>query len=55
MRSDPHIEVECEKCGEIERVELARTARGWDDRYVDRVLERMGWSVQPDLCPECRQ
>ena len=48
-------EVQCRRCQTIEEVELTETYtsadHSWDDRNVERQLERMGW--KEDLCPFC--
>jgi len=55
MRTDAYIEVTCDNCGECIQVPLTAIARGgYDERYVDAELESMGWNVDNDLCPDCK-
>jgi hypothetical protein len=34
---------------------LTATANGWDERYINTEIERIGWSVSggQDLCDNC--
>jgi hypothetical protein len=59
MRSDAYIRVWCnDECGEELEIQLCATARrGYDERYVEDELERLGWLVVCDgeeYCPKCR-
>jgi hypothetical protein len=51
--------VECTNCHTSEEVELTETVTGagnsWDDRNVERFLDRIGWEVDGEtiLCGSC--
>lgn len=57
--SSAYVHVECNNCfGASEEIELTSLAgRGqWDERNVNRHLEREGWKIVSDnehLCPAC--
>lgn len=57
MRGEPVITVTCDKCKCEDYVGLTTTARGYDERDVDRELEEMGWKVEggQDICPTCAE
>lgn len=55
-RSDAFITVTCDCCHCAEEFELSATAHGWDERYIDNELERIGWHKNDDgddICSEC--
>lgn len=55
-RSDAEITVSCDECGDAEVVLLCALAGGgWDERYVEDLLTRDGWSFNDgvELCPGC--
>ena len=55
MISDAYVEVTCDECSEFEQHQLTATGRGYDDRNLERQLEREGWEVNGDetICPDC--
>jgi len=56
MKTDAFLTVTCDRCGDSEDIQLTATAHGWDDRYVNDELEKMGWITvdDQDFCPECQ-
>jgi hypothetical protein len=57
-RSDAEITVLCDRCEDYS-TDITITAlagrRQWDERNVNRQLEREGWQISDgeDICPEC--
>ncbi len=53
---DPHIQVECDKCGEVEEFGMTSLAqRSWDNRDLAAKMKHAHWRVDGDetICPEC--
>jgi hypothetical protein len=57
MRTDASISVSCDVCETyMDEIFLAAVAcGGFDQRYVNHKLERMGWVMNEgkDICPDC--
>jgi len=58
MVSDAYVRVTCDNCGAEEEIQLTATAHGWDDRNIDRAIERIGWKLTDDdkdehKCSDC--
>lgn len=55
--SDPIVTVECDSCGGTDELHLTCTARGWDDRDIDKDLKRLGYTSTSEyehICRDCR-
>jgi len=58
MINEPVLTATCDECFDELTLELTPTARGWDDRDVDKQIERNDWVQMPEndgrtFCPTC--
>jgi hypothetical protein len=59
VKGEPLMTVSCDRCETYEdEYGLTSLARGgWDDRNVQRQMERNGWKTidGEDICPDCQE
>lgn len=56
--SDPIVIIECDNCRCTDELYLTVTARGWDDRDVEKQFEHLGYVADEKekylhLCSDC--